>query len=680
MKKNRNKNLSDEEKIFGKIFTPEYLVESMLDFVGYKGPEILKKHVIDNSCGEGAFLEVVARRYLEEAVKSGMSKDEMIKDMNTYIHGIEIDGTSCERCRTRLDSLCKYDFGIPRATIKWDVQFGDALILSKEFTRKMDYVVGNPPYVRFHNLEDQFETVKCFNFTEKGMIDLYMVFFEIGFSMMKEKTGKMCFVTPSNWLSSKSGKKMREFVYNNRLLRGVCDCGSNQLFDGVCTYVAISKFDMSGKADSVEYYSPEVNPYDIGYFKPTVISYDNLVADGDDDVKFHFDEDNLIIQEFGMMCTSLGWSKRESGEKFTIMVKNGMATLNDPVFIRNKVGEASPHEILCVKASTGEFKWCLFPYNWNHDGTMTPINYDEFTDSEKSRLEAKKDELNKPGKARWYCFGRTQAIGDIAAHRIAVGYILRNIEDIKLYHCKPGTAVYSGLYVLFSGDVNPKEIEDLIKTEEFISYVRSKRHYKTKDYYTFTGPELEQYLYWKLSLMSDGSLPDLRPFIIDSEKNRTNIRKSDIEEIVDESDSSPTEETITENSSTPVVDLPSQPNVDVVVRRRRGRPKKVDLLEVPKETSIVSVYESDEIKKTDLETAEKIENAPKKYKTINYKKIPGIVTPAPKGPKVEIKKFTEIPKDMLTSKVSERITEVLLGGELVFARNNNLDLLVSKIV
>ena len=51
----------------GQVFTPRYIVEMMLDFCGYKDTNILCKHLMDNSCGDGAFLcssVAITKRYL----------------------------------------------------------------------------------------------------------------------------------------------------------------------------------------------------------------------------------------------------------------------------------------------------------------------------------------------------------------------------------------------------------------------------------------------------------------------------------------------------------------------------------------------------------------------------------------------------------------------------------------
>ena len=49
----------------GQVFTPDYIVNLMLDELGYNGPCILKKHCVDNSCGNGAFICEIVRRYVK---------------------------------------------------------------------------------------------------------------------------------------------------------------------------------------------------------------------------------------------------------------------------------------------------------------------------------------------------------------------------------------------------------------------------------------------------------------------------------------------------------------------------------------------------------------------------------------------------------------------------------------
>ncbi len=44
-----------KNKVKGIVYTPKHIVINMLDMLNYSSKHILNKHIIDNSCGEGAF-------------------------------------------------------------------------------------------------------------------------------------------------------------------------------------------------------------------------------------------------------------------------------------------------------------------------------------------------------------------------------------------------------------------------------------------------------------------------------------------------------------------------------------------------------------------------------------------------------------------------------------------------
>ena len=90
-------NTISEEKENGRYYSPAFIVNNILDLSGYCGTSILKKHVMDNSCGDGAFLREIVKRYCEAAVSCHYSPEEIAADLSTYIHGIEIDRIECEK-------------------------------------------------------------------------------------------------------------------------------------------------------------------------------------------------------------------------------------------------------------------------------------------------------------------------------------------------------------------------------------------------------------------------------------------------------------------------------------------------------------------------------------------------------------------------------------------------------
>ena len=77
--------MASSVKQHGRVYTPDYLVRQILDFGGYTKERIIGKHVIDNSCGDGAFLREIVKRYCE--VYQGK---DIKQHLETYIHGIEL--------------------------------------------------------------------------------------------------------------------------------------------------------------------------------------------------------------------------------------------------------------------------------------------------------------------------------------------------------------------------------------------------------------------------------------------------------------------------------------------------------------------------------------------------------------------------------------------------------------
>ena len=87
-----------------------------------------------------------------------------------------------------------------------------------DYDGEMDFVVGNPQYVRVHNLADSFNRVKRYHFCADGMTDLYLVFYEIGLGMLRDG-GRPCYISPSSWFNSLAGRNMREAA-KNRMVAG----------------------------------------------------------------------------------------------------------------------------------------------------------------------------------------------------------------------------------------------------------------------------------------------------------------------------------------------------------------------------------------------------------------------------------------------------------------------------
>ena len=468
--------MANAEKKHGRVYTPENIVNLILNFGNYIGAEILRKHVIDNSCGDGAFLTNIVDRYCLEFLRTNNDLSILKSELQTYIHGIELDPKECQSCINNLNNIIE-KYGIKE--VEWDVLNADTLTID-QFNGKMDFVFGNPPYVRVHNLESSYESVKKYRFAEGGMTDLFIVFFEIGFKMLA-RNGLMCLITPSSWLSSLAGKNLRTFIYHQHNLSGVIDLEHFQPFEAT-TYTLISRFSNSTKYDEIEYFNFDETINDKRF--QDKISYEAIHIGNN----FYLSEsENLeLLQRI----------KTTHSYKY-VSVKNGFATLADKVFIGDF--NFTDGTIPILKASNGKWSKCIYPYDSN--GKPLPLeNFMSFQEAHKYLFEHQ----NNLAKNRdidddkyWYLFGRTQALKDVSKTKYAINTIIKDIDSIKLEIVPKGCGIYSGLYIL--SDIEFETIQQLIYSEDFISYIKLLKNYKSGGYYTFASKDLEQYLNYKLT-------------------------------------------------------------------------------------------------------------------------------------------------------------------------------------
>lgn len=473
-----SKNIT-AEKESGKIYTPDFIVDNILDLSGYYGTDILNKHVIDNSCGDGAFLCRIVTRYCNEFLKFSKNTKLLRKDLETFIHGIEIKFEEQQKCIDNLTQIAE-SFGV--FGVNWDVVCANAMTV-ESYDGKMDFVLGNPPYVRVHNLGESFDEIKKFAFSQSGMTDLFIVFFEIGIKMLS-KNGILGYITPSSYFNSIAGAYMRKYLTQNSLLRTIVDLQHFQAFSAT-TYTAITVLQKNREANSVDFFRFDINNL-IPYYVETLSPAEYYMAGS-----FHF----ALKEDLEMLKRIYN----NSGQS-DISVKNGYATLCDSVFIHDFDFE-SPFIIPVIKASKGIKQKIFFPYNNNcslvsEDELKNDTQLYKYLIDNKEKLLKRSNE--KDNNKYWFAFGRSQAIGDTFYEKLAINSLLRNEEDFKFTKAPCGTGVYGGLYII-SKTISLDEISKVLKTKEFITYISLLGKYKSGGYYTYSSKDVKRFLDYKFA-------------------------------------------------------------------------------------------------------------------------------------------------------------------------------------
>jgi adenine-specific DNA-methyltransferase len=242
------------KKINGIVYTPQWIVNLILDNIEYKN-DIYDKKIIDPSCGEGNFLIIVVERFLNDSIKNNLNSDKIRKSLCNNIFGFDIDKDAITKCKSYLNNIIK-NYGIDK--VEWNIMTIDSLNkrIIKQYFNCFDYVVGNPPYIRIQHLgEDRRKRIqKDWYFCRNGSTDMFIAFFELGFNLLNE-TGKLGYITPNTYFKTETAKVLRYYLMNKKIIKSLIDFNYHQVFDNATTYSAITILDKNWRQNKFNYLS-----------------------------------------------------------------------------------------------------------------------------------------------------------------------------------------------------------------------------------------------------------------------------------------------------------------------------------------------------------------------------------------------------------------------------------------
>lgn len=276
-------------------------------------------------------------------------------------------------------------------------------------------------------------------------------------------------------------------------LNDVIDFEYNAVFKGISTYPIISCFRKLGSDNRFNTEKFSIYKVENSELSLKLVESFKSVLDCNIEGKFYLGN----VDEIAKLKQI-----KSKNDELQIIVKNGLATLNDSAFIGDSVPD-SKYRIPMIKASKGIKTFGLFPY----DTEGKPISLDKLK-ADKSFIDYIHKNSNKQtisGDDIFY-YGKTQAIKDVYKDKVAINNLLRSVKDIKITEAPSGTGVYcsGGGYYILGADV--KTIEHTLKTEDFIVYVKSLKKYKNGGYFCFSTKDLEKYLNYKIIYKNDGSV------------------------------------------------------------------------------------------------------------------------------------------------------------------------------
>ena len=464
-----------QEKLFGQIYTPNFIVCKILDDIGYNSPEILGKTIIDPACGDGRFLTEIVKRIIE------FSPEDKLKNNLQCVYGWDIDETAIEYCVENLNDIVE-DKNIE---IQWNVSVENSItkyekpdLFSVSNIQKFDFIVGNPPYIRIQHLDLEQRTYiqRNYEFCKNGSTDIYIAFYELCLNLLADN-GICGLITPNTYLFTETARQMRLHFATNKNLVQITNYGDIQLFDDATTYSAITIF--NNKRNESFKFQKATNEIT---FEEKTIEFSDLQ------------------EPFWQLSTEEKKLLKGKKLKEICNIHVGITTLCDSAYIfpiteiddnyvfadtklkgKVKLEKAILKPIIKgskLKSSNDEIKeYVLFPYN-KDNGKTTIISENELKDkfplaynyllSVKQELDKRDNGTSNP--VAWYAFGRSQGLDTSFGEKIIFSPM--NYKPNFIYYTNPETTFYSGYCIK---KINGYIIELLLKQlnsdrmDEFVS-------------------------------------------------------------------------------------------------------------------------------------------------------------------------------------------------------------------
>lgn len=224
----------------GEVFTRKWVVELILDLVGYTAERDLASLVaVEPACGAGAFLGPLAERLSASCKRDGRPITRARHALRAY----DLLPRNLEKGRAVAIEILSRD-GWPQAQIEevtaaW-LNVGDYLLMPHG-DRSVDFVVGNPPYIRIEDVPDaRMRAYRQACRTMTGRSDIYVGFYEVALSSLRTG-GKLGFICADRWMRNQYGRVLRQLIADKYDLEAVIGMHDVDAFEEqVSAYPAIT--------------------------------------------------------------------------------------------------------------------------------------------------------------------------------------------------------------------------------------------------------------------------------------------------------------------------------------------------------------------------------------------------------------------------------------------------------
>lgn len=444
-----------------KIFTPEEYVEELLNAVEYR-EHLYGQSVLENSCGDGNILMGVVRRYILSCRADGRTDEEIRRGLERDICGMELEEKHAAKCRENLHAVAT-QLGIEE--VKWNIIEGN--YLHYLFNRQFDYVLSNPPYVVYRDIEQGERDYLKEHFTccTEGKFDYYYAFIEKSMTELAQY-GEMAYIIPYSIYKNVFARKLREQI--KPYVAKICDYTSEQKFPGITTSSTILVINKT----------PSIN-----------FTYIDQVTGIEIEVRKKRLPDKWLFMDYYTMLKETLWKKKEKfGTYFN--VNNTIATLYNEAFLLegytlngeyyesetgDKVEAALVRPAVSKKKRKQDKLHIIFPYKWEN-GVLTHYEDKDFrkqfpyATAHLLQYETKLGKRAVDKSAQWFEYGRSQAITKITQEKLVMPSIISSAVNVTEEDAD--TIPCAGFFITAKEGHTLAEAKKILESAEFYDYLK----------------------------------------------------------------------------------------------------------------------------------------------------------------------------------------------------------------
>lgn len=483
----------EDRKKNGVAYTPYAVKAMMLERV------LAEKElptVFDPSCGCAAFLLTAAKTIHE---RIGRPLSEIVA---TCIFGADIDAHALERTNA-LFALLLVEANEPGCAkpclFNLDMLDRASLVrIRKRCPNGFDCVVGNPPYVRFRNMDAATQArVNGWTVSSCGNADLYMPFFEVGMGLLAPD-GVLAYITSNTYLQSLNGRRLRQWCATESLNVEITDFRDAQLFANVTCYTCVTVLRRVGTA-GISYRRAE----DPSSAKGRFSFYPFSAFPDASPWRMRSPEIDAVIRRLETAGRPLSWYR----------IRNGLATLANDVFFFRPVAEddsfftreyggrrwkieraicrkvIKPNVLHCDADLDAEMEFAISPYV-EKDGKHVVRDESEMRTSfpcAYAFLSACRERLAKRDKGKgtypaWYAYGRTQGM-NCTGMKLLLPYIagaptaVLSLDRDLLFYC--------GYALLLDDEEELRYLKVFLESEAFWYFIHQTSKPYSKGFMSF---------------------------------------------------------------------------------------------------------------------------------------------------------------------------------------------------